>query len=102
MNRARTFALAVVAAAAIGAAGCGEETVDNAAMEEDLRAQLSEDAGVDPEEVSVSCPDDEAAEEGNEFECTLTAPNGDEVTVEVTLTDGGESFEAVVPQQQFE
>lgn len=76
--------------------------IDAGAMEEDLRTELSEDAGIDPEEVGVDCPDDEAAEEGNEFECVLTAPNGDEVTVEVTLTDGGESFEAVVPEQQVE
>ena len=58
-------------------------------------------ANVDPEKVSVDCPDGEKAEEGNKFDCTLTAPNGDEVTVNVTITNGGDSFEAQVPQQQF-
>ena len=95
------FALAaLVAAASLAVAGCGN-TVDNQAMEEDLAEQLSADANVDPADVSVTCPDDEEAEEGNEFECTLTAPNGDEVTVAVTLTEGGDSFDAVVPPQQF-
>jgi Domain of unknown function (DUF4333) len=85
---------------ALGIAGCGN-TVDSGQMEEDLRTQLSEQAGVDAADVTVDCPDDEEAEEGNEFECVLTAPNGDEVTVDVTITDGGDSFEAVVPPGQF-
>ena len=92
-------ALATVAFALL-AAGCGS-TVDAAQMEDDLATQLSEQAGVDPADVSVACPDDEEAEEGNEFDCTLTAPNGDEVTVNVTITNGGDSFEAEVPQDQF-
>ena len=106
MNRshfsARSLA-AVIALVAVGAlaAGCGDETIDSAQMEQDLTGQLALDAGVDPAEVSVECPTDEKAEEGNEFECTLTAPNGDEVAVEVTITDGGDGFEAVVPPQQF-
>jgi hypothetical protein len=96
-----TAVVAIVAAGSL-VAGCGGETVDTGQMEEDLVEQLSADAGVDPAQVSVECPEDEDAEEGNEFQCTLTAPNGDEVAVDVTITDGGDSFEAVVPQQQFE
>lgn len=102
MKIRRGAVAALVATAALVVAGCGDSTVDTDAMEEDLRTQLSEDAGVDPAEVSVECPDDQKAEEGTEFECTLTAPNGDDVKVEVTLTNDGESFEAVVPPQQFE
>jgi hypothetical protein len=102
MNGARmSRALLAIAAAGLLVAGCGEETVDTGQMEEDLIGQLSADAGVDPAEVSVECPEDEKAEEGNEFQCTLTAPNGDEVAVDITITDGGDSFEAVVPPQQF-
>ena len=80
---------------------CGSETIDNADLESQLAEQLSADAGVDPEAVSVSCPEDVEVEEGAEFECELTAPNGDEVTVEVRLTDDEGGFEAVVPEQQF-
>lgn len=50
---------------------------------------------------SVACPDDIEAEEGKEFDCTLTAPNGDEVRVNVTLTNDDGGFEAVVPRDQF-
>jgi hypothetical protein len=104
MQRTRRLVLSAPLAvfAAFLLAGCGGETVDAGQMEEDLQTQLSADAGVDPEQVSVDCPDDQDAEEGNEFDCTLTAPNGDEVTVNVTITDGGDSFEAEVPPEQFE
>jgi hypothetical protein len=95
---------AVVATAilslALVVAGCAK-TVDSGQMEEDLASQLSKQAGVDAADVSVDCPDDQDAEEGNKFDCTLTAPNGDEVTVNVTITNGGDSFEAEVPPQQF-
>ena len=102
MNGARmpTAVIAIVAAGLL-VAGCGSE-IDTGQMEEDLVGQLSLDAGVDPAEVSVECPEGEEPEEGNEFECTLTAPNGDEVAVDVTITEGGDAFEAVVPPQQFE
>jgi Domain of unknown function (DUF4333) len=83
-------------------AGCGGDEIDTGQMEQDLVGQLSLDAGVDPAQVSVECPEGEEAEGGNEFQCTLTAPNGDEVAVDVTITEGGDSFEAVVPPQQFE
>jgi hypothetical protein len=92
-------AVATLAFAAL-AAGCGS-TVDSAEMEEDLATQLSEQAGVDAADVSVDCPDDEEAEEGNEFECVLTAPNGDEVTFEGEITDDEGGFKGEVPEQQF-
>ena len=103
MNGARmpTAVLAIVAAGVL-VAGCGGDEIDTDQMEQDLVGQLSLDAGVDPAEVSVECPEGQEAEEGNEFQCTLTAPNGDEVAVDVTITEGGDSFEAVVPPQQFE
>ena len=95
----RGAAVAASLALALVAAGC-TKTVDSGQMEEDLRDQLAQQANVDPADVSVDCPDDQDAEEGNKFDCTLTAPNGDEVTVNVTITNGGDSFEAEVPQQQ--
>lgn len=98
----RTALLAPAASLALLVAGCGTETIDNADLEDQLRTDLSADAGVNPDDVSVSCPSDEEAEKGNEFQCTLTAPNGDEVVVEVTITDDDGGFDAVVPQQQFE
>jgi len=90
-----------VAALTLGVGACAN-TIDTDDLEGKLGDELSADAGVDPEKVSVSCPEDIDAEEGKEFDCTLTAPNGDEVTVNVTLTDDEGGFDAVVPPQQFE
>jgi hypothetical protein len=104
-TRARTLRPLVAITAALLAAAlvaaCGN-TIDTDQLEQDLVDQLSSEAGVEASEVSTECPGDEEAEEGNQFECILTAPNGDEVTVEVTITDGGDGFEAVVPPEQFE
>lgn len=101
------WAVAVVVAIpvlAIGAAGCsfsiGGDTIDSADLESELADQLAPQAGVDPADVSVSCPDGQEAKEGSKFSCELTAPNGDEVQVDVTLTDDSGGFEAVVPPQQ--
>ena len=95
---------AVIALVAAGllVSGCGGDEIDTGQMEQDLVGQLSLDAGVDPAQVSVECPEGEEAEGGTKFQCTLTAPNGDEVAVDVTITEGGDSFQAVVPPQQFE
>lgn len=90
--------LLALPAAALALAACSS-TIDSADLESQLTEKLSADAGVDPAKVSVACPDDEESEKGNEFDCTLTAPNGDEVTVNVTITDDDGSFEAVVPPQ---
>jgi len=90
-----------VAALALGACS-GDDSIDTGELENQLRVQLSEDAGGDPDDVIVECPEDIRAEAGRQFECELTAPNGDLVAVEVTLTDDDGSFEAVVPPQQFE
>ena len=95
-------AVIAIVAAGLLVAGCGGEEIDTGQMEQDLVGQLSLDAGVDPAQVSVECPEGEEAEGGTKFQCTLTAPNGDEVAVDVTITEGGDSFQAAVSPQQFE
>lgn len=92
---------AALAAVALGACG-GTETIDAEDLERQLAEQLSEDAGVNPINVSVECPDEIEVEEGRQFECTLIAPDGDHVRVDVTLTDDEGGFDAVVPADQFE
>ncbi len=98
---------AAVVSIGFAAAGCegefsiGGQTVDAADLETKLADQLAPQAGVKPSDVSVSCPDDQDVETGAEFNCTLTAPNGDEVEVNVTLTDEDGGFSANVPRQQF-
>lgn len=98
----RSSLVPVAAALLVSAplAGCG--SLDSADLEEELRTQLSADAGVNPDDVTVDCPDDIPAEQGQEFQCELTAPNGDPVDVDVTLTDDEGGFDAVVPPEQFQ
>lgn len=98
----RPLALAAGALAALMLAACGTETIDADDLATKIRDQMSEQAQVDPEQVTVECPDDIEVEEGRQFECDLTAPNGDPVIVEVTLTNDAGGFEAIVPPEQFE
>ena len=93
--------IGVVAAGCEGQFSIGGQTVDAADLETKLADQLAPQAGVKPSDVNVSCPDDQDVETGAEFNCTLTAPNGDEVEVDVTLTDEDGGFSANVPRQQF-
>lgn len=55
-----------------------------AALEAQIATEFQRQRSVS---VSVSCPRAIAAEEGNVFPCTVTAPNGDEVEAQVTQRD---------------
>jgi hypothetical protein len=55
-----------------------------AALEAQIAAEFQRQRNVT---VSVDCPSAIAAEEGNVFSCTVTAPNGDEAEAEVTQED---------------
>jgi hypothetical protein len=99
-RRRRALPAALIALALI-AAGCGS-SIDTEQMEQDIIEDFVRGTDFPRDELAVDCPDDESADEGNEFDCILTAPNGDEVTINVTITEGGDAFEAVVPPQQPE
>jgi hypothetical protein len=98
---ARLLVGAAMIGAALALAACGGQTIDSEDLEAQLTDQLSAETDLDPADVSVTCPDDIEAEEGREFECTLTA-NGEDATVEVTLTDDEGGFRAVLPPGQLE
>ena len=92
MTLNRTIVTAIAVVAALGLAGCSQN-VDS----DDLEGQLSDQFGsqVGNADVSTECPDDEAADDGNEFTCTITDEKRKRTfDVEVTLTDGGDAFEA--------
>jgi hypothetical protein len=98
-------ALLALAAASAGCSASADvtigegKTLDAGELETELADQLAPQAGVKPSDVSVACPDDQAVEKGAKFNCTLRTPNGDEVQVNVTLTDDSGGFDAVVPKQ---
>jgi hypothetical protein len=82
-------------AVALGA--CGEKTLDTADAEDEISEQLQAQGRPEPKE--VECPDDMTAEKGKEYTCKLTAPNGDELDVKLTMldNDGKFRFEVVAP-----
>jgi len=101
-TRRRLGAVSAVGAAAVLAlgtlGGCsvsvGGDDLDTGELEESIADGLM-DEGVDAE---VSCPDDIEAEEGGEFTCTATAPDGTTATVAVTQTnDDGDVRWRVLP-----
>ena len=94
--RREAAALLALAGTVLGA--CGERTLDNRELESTLKRQLDRSAGVTSR--AVICPDDVAAEKGRMFACTLIAPNGDQVRVEVRLTNDEGGFSANVPRDQ--
>ncbi len=87
----RSALLAAVAAAALGASGCGSPAVlDGPRSEERIAERLAE--AYEVEVRSVTCPDDVEVEEGATFPCT--ARIGDErVEVDVRQSDGEGTLE---------
>jgi len=86
-GRSAIGALAVVAI--VGAsAGCsvsiGGSSIDTDKLEETIADAEEETRDFRPE---VVCPDDVDAEEGDEFTCTATAPDGTSAEILVTQTD---------------
>jgi hypothetical protein len=77
----------VVALAAL-AVGCSSTpTVDQSDLEGEVSAQLEQEVGTAPDD--VSCPGDLTGEVGETMRCTLTAGEDElGLTVEVTEVDG--------------
>lgn len=91
MTAKRTAASILALAAALALAACSK-TVDSG----DLEGQLVDQYGGNSDTVSADCPDDEKAEKGNSFTCTLSdSKSGQTLDVEVTMTDDDGHFEAV-------
>ena len=93
---------ALVAGLAVAGAGCsvsiGDTTLDTDKLEDEIRTsvqqRLEESTGI-----SVDCPTDVDAEEGDVFRCTLTTPDGEkrEVVVRQTDDDGNVRWEVEGP-----
>lgn len=96
----------VVALLAVGLlAGCsasgevsiGEKSLDREDVEKTISSGLGDQAGLpDPK---VDCPEaeDVDVEDGSEFVCTGTAPNGEQFPINVTLTDDDGGYRYEVP-----
>lgn len=83
----RPLVACLAAASAIALAGCG--TIDSDKLEEEISDGVTGDLQrFDVSAESVACPDDIESETGATFECTITTDSGQELIVEVEVTDG--------------
>lgn len=99
--RSRSVLLAAAGAMALVAGGCGTKTIDTGDLEDKLAKELAPQGGVKPDQIKVDCPDDQKAEKGKSFDCTLTAPDKSTAKIVVTLTNDSGHFTATVPEDQF-
>ncbi len=91
---ARLAAVLAAGTVAVALAACGDNSVDQDALESGLLTLAQETADVE----SASCPDDVSSDEGTEFECIVTNADGEEVPVVATIT--GEEGEDVLFEVQ--
>jgi hypothetical protein len=78
--------LLTLAAAPVLAAACSTTLIlDDVELEQVIATQFQEQTGVGLQ--SVSCPDDTPIEQGNVFQCTAVASDGQSLTIQVTQTD---------------
>jgi hypothetical protein len=113
------IACAAISLAIVAGTGCGDDsgttaasdeppTIDPDTIEPQLIADLADFAGVDPSTVDLECPTGVPIEEGHEFECTLTAPDGSTAVAKVTVTSVTRTGDQIdyevdgrVPKSQF-
>ncbi len=83
----RVLAGAVVAITMMGcsvSASVGFSNLDTAALEDALRDEIGKTI---PGEITVSCPEDVAMEQGADFQCTARHEDGSTLQVAVTQED---------------
>ena len=92
MSKGRQNLLATAAALiGLAAAGCsssggsGSFTIPKHDVEAKAKAALTKSVGTAPK--SITCPSDLAGKKGASETCTLTAPNGDTLSLKVTVTN---------------
>ena len=77
----RFAAVLMVGTLALALSACGDDSVDQEALESGMVTLAQQTADVE----SASCPDDVSPDAGTEFECTVTNAKGQEVPVTATI-----------------
>jgi hypothetical protein len=75
----------LVIAGALMLAGCGQK-LDTGKIESDVKRELVGKTGANV--VSVDCPGDVEAKQGDTFQCTARTAEGGQVPIEVIQEDG--------------
>lgn len=76
--------LAVMMIGGLLTAGCTQNALGQEAVEQEISDRLEQEVGVAPQR--VECPGDLEAEVGTTMRCTLTAPDGSQIGLTVTVT----------------
>ena len=84
MTKRTPFAVLAVVAS-LGLAACGEETLEQGSIEDNVKSQYKQVAQKDLKE--VSCPDDASAKKGTKFECEATTASGKKIAFKFENTD---------------
>ena len=84
MRGVRTASSIVAVMAAALFLGACSKTIDIPKVESEIKSGILTQTGISV--LSVDCPDEVDAEEGNTFECTAVGEDGSTATVEVTQT----------------
>lgn len=77
--------MAILAASAAAAAGCGSATIDADKRANEIKQELYEQTGLEID--SVTCPGDVPCEKGTRFKCTAAAEGGEVVVAVNQPTD---------------
>lgn len=89
--------LCAVAALAVAFGACGQEKIEQAELEEEVKSVVAQEVGQQPK--AIECPGDLEAKKGEKMTCTLVAPDDSKVDVVVTVTsaeDGDAKFSVEV------
>ncbi|GAB3197440.1 hypothetical protein GCM10027261_22570 [Geodermatophilus arenarius] len=78
----------MIAAAIVLPIVLGQDVLDRAQAESDIAQQFEETFGV---AVDVSCDDEMVVEDGATYECTGTTDDGEDVTLQIAITDADEA-----------
>ena len=84
MRRHRLL-IPLLAAGALGVAGCGDKKLDTGKLEGKIKDGIQKQAGVKIK--SVDCPDDVKVKKGDTFNCKATTQTGQSANVKVTQQD---------------
>ncbi len=97
MNR---LLLAATVGSTLLLSACGEDTLAEKDLENEVKSVLTQQIGQAPKE--IDCPGDLKAEKGEKMTCTLVADDGSKVDTEVTVTsaeDGKAKFNVQVANE---
>lgn len=83
-KRQKVASLASLAVLAATVAACGEETVEQPELEQQVKEALTAEVGQEPK--AIRCPGDIAAEVGATTRCVLVGEDDGELDVDVRVT----------------